>query len=158
MPIEVNEALSPIVVWKKEYRENSGGPGTFRGGLGQVMEVSSLDPAPFTLSAYYDRIEHPPRGREGGHDGAAGEVHLASGKKLRGKGQHTVPTGDRIIINMPGGGGLGDPAQRDIAAVAADVRLGLVTPEAARGAYRVVVAADGTVDPQATAALRAADQ
>jgi N-methylhydantoinase B len=157
MPIEVNEALSPLVVWKKEYRENSGGAGKFRGGLGQVMEVSSLDPAPFTLSAYYDRIDHPPRGREGGKEGGAGRVSLASGKMLRGKGQQTVPKGDRVIISMPGGGGLGDPRQRDIAAVADDVRLGLVTPDAARQDYGVVIATDGTVDRAATAMLRTAE-
>jgi N-methylhydantoinase B len=155
MPVEVNEALSPLVVWRKEYRADSGGPGEFRGGLGQVMEVSNLDPAPFTLSAYYDRIDHPARGREGGRNGGAGEVSLRSGKKLRGKGQQTVPKGDRVIIEMPGGGGLGDPAKRDIAAIERDLRLGLVTPEAAQRDYRVVVGADGTVDRPATAALRA---
>jgi len=56
MPVEVNEAISPIVIWKKEYRPDTGGAGQFRGGLGQVMEVGNLDPAPFALSAYYDRI------------------------------------------------------------------------------------------------------
>jgi N-methylhydantoinase B len=156
MPVEVNEALSPIVIWSKEYRRDSGGPGKFRGGLGQVMEVGSLDDAPFMLSAYFDRIEHPPRGRDGGKPGAAGEVSLASGRKLRGKGEQTVPRGDRVIIAMPGGGGLGDPRGRDVAAVASDVRLGLVSPEAARRDYAVVVAPNGTVDRAATAALRAA--
>jgi N-methylhydantoinase B len=154
MPIEVNEALSPIVVWKKEYRQDSGGPGKFRGGLGQVMEVGSLDTAPFAINAYYDRIEHPPHGREGGKDGAAGKVALASGPKLRGKGQQTVPIGDRVLIDMPGGGGLGHPWQRAVQAVASDVRAGFVSPEAARRDYGVVVAADGSVDRDATAALR----
>jgi N-methylhydantoinase B len=154
MPCEVNEALSPIVIWRKEYRQDSGGAGRFRGGLGQVMEVCCLDPAPFALSALYDRIDHPPRGRGGGRDGAAGSVVLASGRALRGKGQQTVPKGDRVIIGMPGGGGLGDPLQRDPLAVANDVRLGLVSPEAARESYGVAVTADGTVDRHATAALR----
>jgi len=156
MPCEVNEALSPIVIWRKEYRQDSGGAGRFRGGLGQVMEVGSLDPAPFTLSAFYDRIDHPPRGRDGGREGAAGSVVLGSGRTLRGKGQQTVPKGDRVIISMPGGGGLGDPLQRDPAAVAGDVRLGLVSPAAARASYGVAVTADGSVDHEATAALRAA--
>jgi len=155
MPVEVNEAISPIVIWKKEYRPDTGGAGQFRGGLGQVMEVGNLDPAPFALSAYYDRIDHPPRGREGGKDGGAGAVTLASGRKLRGKGQQTVPKGERVIIAMPGGGGLGDPRKRDAGAVAKDVRLGLVSPEAARRDYGVVVSADGTLDPAATAGLRA---
>jgi N-methylhydantoinase B len=154
MPVEVNEAISPIVIWKKEYRVDSGGAGQFRGGLGQVMEVASLDPAAFAISAYYDRIDHPPRGRDGGRDGAAGAVHLASGPKLRGKGQQTVPRGDRVVISMPGGGGLGHPWKRDIMAVANDVRLGLITAEGARRDYGVAFDADGQVDEAATASLR----
>ena len=86
VPIEVNEAVSPLVVWRKEYRQDSGGAGEFRGGLGQVMEVGTLDTAPFAISAYYDRIDHPAHGREGGHDGMAGTVHLASGPALARQG------------------------------------------------------------------------
>jgi N-methylhydantoinase B len=156
MPVEVNEAMSPIIVWKKEYRRDSGGAGRFRGGLGQVMEAGSLDAAPFAINAYYDRILHPPLGREGGKDGAAGKVTLGSGPKLRGKGQQTVPTGDRVVILMPGGGGLGNPWERDVGAVAQDVRLGFVSVEAAQADYGVVIAADGTLDAAATATLRAA--
>jgi N-methylhydantoinase B len=155
MPCEINEALSPIVIWRKQYRTDSGGAGRFRGGLGQVMEVGSLDAAPFAVSALYDRIDHPPRGREGGRDGGAGSVALGSGRKLRGKGQQTIPKGDRLVISMPGGGGLGDPLARDPAAVAADVRQGLVSPRAARESYGVAVGADGSVDHKETAALRA---
>ena len=155
MPIEVNEALSPIVVWKKEYREDSGGAGEFRGGLGQVMEVGTTDTAPWALSAYYDRIQFPPHGRNGGSDGKAGEVYLASGPRFRAKGVQTVPYRDRVIIASPGGGGRGNPRKRDIAAVAKDVLLGFVSLEAARDDYSVVVKADGTVDQEATATLRA---
>jgi N-methylhydantoinase B len=156
MPIEVNEALSPLVVWKKEYREDSGGAGQFRGGLGQVMEVGTTDTAPWALSAYYDRIQFPPHGREGGADGMAGEVYLASGPRFRAKGVQTVPQKDRVIIASPGGGGRGDPRKRDIAAVAKDVQLGFVSTEAARREYGVAVKPDGTVDHEATATLRAA--
>jgi N-methylhydantoinase B len=155
VPIEVNEAISPIVVWKKEYRQDSGGAGEFRGGLGQVMEVGTLDKAPFAISAYYDRIEHPARGREGGHDGVAGRVNLVSGKVLRGKGQQTVPQKDRVIIAMPGGGGLGNPRRRAIAAVADDVRQGFISPDAARRDYGVAVNDDGSVNESETAKLRA---
>ena len=115
VPIEVNEAVSPLLFWKKEYRQDSGGAGEFRGGLGQIMELSSLDDAPFSLSAYYDRVDHPPRGRDGGHNGANGVLTLGSGKKLRGMGVQTVPKNDRIIIRMPGGGGLGNPRKRPAA-------------------------------------------
>jgi len=156
MPIEVNEALSPIVVWKKEYRQDSGGSGEFRGGLGQVMEVGTTDTAPWGLSAYYDRIQFPPHGRNGGSDGMAGEVYLASGPRFRAKGLQTVPYRDRVIIASPGGGGRGDPRKRDIAAVAKDVQLGFVSVEAARRDYGVAFKADGTIDREATARLRAA--
>ena len=60
-PVEINEAIAPIVVWRKEYRRDSGGPGRFRGGLGQVMEVESLEGAPFAISSMFDRVEHPAR-------------------------------------------------------------------------------------------------
>jgi N-methylhydantoinase B len=155
VPIEVNETISPIVVWKKEYRQDSGGAGEFRGGLGQVMEVANLDDAPFAISAYYDRIDHPPRGRDGGRNGMAGRVTLQSGPKLRGMGQQTVPKGDRVIIAMPGGGGLGNPRQRAVASVADDVRQGFISAEAARRDYGVAVNDDGSVDEAETAKLRA---
>ncbi|MBV8512182.1 MAG: hypothetical protein JO289_18660 [Xanthobacteraceae bacterium] len=85
----------------------------------------------------------------------AGEVHLASGPRFRAKGLQTVPQDDRVIIASPGGGGRGNPRQRDIATVARDVRLGFVSPDVARRDYGVAVTADGTIDHTATAALRA---
>ncbi len=154
VPIEVTEALSPILVRRKEYRTDSGGPGEFRGGLGQVMEVATLDDAPFGISANYDRIDFPARGRDGGHNGKAGELVLESGRKLRGKGQQTVARDDVLSILMPGGGGLGDPLRRDPKRVAEDVKLGLVSAEAARADYAVVLREDGTLDEEATRIAR----
>ena len=154
VPVEVNETISPIVIWKKEYRQDSGGAGEFRGGLGQVMEVGTLDAAPFAISAYYDRIDHPPRGRDGGQDGMAGILALDSGKKLRGMGQQTIPQKDRLIISMPGGGGLGNPRKRAAASVADDVRQGFISSEAARRDYGVAVNDDGAIDEGETAKLR----
>src|SRR4029077_19682500 len=60
VPVEVTEALSPLLIRRKEYRTDSGGAGVSRGGLGQVMEVENLDGAPFAFNANYDRIDHPP--------------------------------------------------------------------------------------------------
>jgi N-methylhydantoinase B len=155
VPVEVTEAISPILIRRKEFRTDSGGAGEFRGGLGQVMEVSNLEDTPFAISAVYDRIDFPPRGRDGGKDGMAGVVRLASGTRLRGKGQQTVPKGDTLFIEMPGGGGLGDPRQRDARKVAEDVRLGLVTRGAAQADYGVVLHDDFSVDWDATRAARA---
>lgn len=154
VPVEVNETISPIVIWKKEYRQDSGGAGEFRGGLGQIMEVGTLDAAPFAISAYYDRIDHPPRGRDGGQNGMAGVLALESGKKLRGMGQQTIPQKDRLIISMPGGGGLGNPRKRAAASVADDVRQGFISAEAARRDYGVAVNDDGAIDEAETAKLR----
>jgi N-methylhydantoinase B len=81
------------------------------------------------LQAAFDRVLNPARGRNGGHDGERGSVSLKlAGKKLRGKGAQDIPAGERLIVHTPGGGGLGDPASRDAALVARDLRDGLVSP------------------------------
>jgi len=134
-PVEINEAISPIVFWRKEYRTDSGGAGKWRGGLGQVMEISNLEGAPFAMSSMFDRVTYPARGRAGGGNGARGRVRLASGEELRAKGRQTVPGGDRLILEMPGGGGYGDPHDRDPALIARDLRDELVTPQAAERDY-----------------------
>ncbi len=155
-PVEITEAMSPLLVWRKEYRVDSGGAGYHRGGLGQVMEVESQDDAPFAISANYDRIYFPPRGRDGGRDGWAGRLTLSSGGQLRGKGQQTIARGDRLVIEMPGGGGIGDPRQREPERVLEDVRIGMVSLVAAREEYGVVITPDHAIDQAATAALRGA--
>ena len=93
----------------------------------------------------------------GGETGPAGNVRLASGAQFEGKGTQTIPTGERVIIEMPGGGGLGDPKARDAEAVAADVSAGLVSVEAAglaEGLDQVALTAAGKVDGETTARLR----
>jgi len=155
VPVEVTEAMSPLLVRRKEYRTDSGGPGRWRGGLGQVMEVVNLDNAPFCISANYDRVLFPARGRGGGASGAAGILSLGSGDELKSKGQQTIPRGASVVIQMPGGGGIGDAFARPPAEVAEDVRLGLVSRAAARKDYGVVFNDDFTVDAIATARLRA---
>ena len=145
-PVEINETIAPITIWRKEYREDSGGPGRHRGGTGQVMEIGHVEGAPFAISAMFDRVEHAPRGRAEGRDGVTGRVRLGSGAELRGKGRQTVPAGDRLILEMPGGGGIGDPRGRAPAQVAADVRDGLVSADAARRDYGVEVKDDGSLE------------
>ena len=119
------------------------------------MEVGSREDAPFAIYAKFDRVENPPRGRGGGYNGASGELELASGKPLSSKGTQIVPAGDRLIVRMPGGGGLGDPAARDPQDVLDDVLDGYVSIESARDVYRVVIGPDSVVDEQATRILRA---
>jgi N-methylhydantoinase B len=156
VPVEITEALSPLLILRKEYRVDSGGAGFYRGGLGQVMEVVSQDHAPFAISANYDRIDYPARGRDGGRDGKAGILSVSSGEALRGKGQQTIARGAHLLIEMPGGGGLGDPFKRDPEKVLEDVRIGMVSIEAARADYGVAITPMLTIDAQATAALRGA--
>ncbi len=76
-------------------------------------------------------MANPPRGRDGGGDGAPGRVSLKSGAALRTKGFQVIPDGDRLVLELPGGGGTGNPAERDPAAVARDLRDGLVSPAGA---------------------------
>ena len=136
VPVEVTEADSPLVFWRKEFAADSGGPGTFRGGLGQIIEIGNSEDAPFTISAAtFDRMRNAPRGRDGGGKGAPGRARLASGHEYHDKSVHTIPEGERFIVELPGGGGLGDPHQRAPAAIAADLESGFVTPEGAARDY-----------------------
>lgn len=137
VPVEATEAITPLVIWRKELRPDSGGAGQYRGGLGQVMEVGSREAAAFGIFARFERVQHPARGRNGGGAGAPGRLSLASGATLKAKGLGVVPAGDRLIIEMPGGGGMGAPSERDPAAVRLDVRAGYVSAEAAERDYGV---------------------
>jgi N-methylhydantoinase B len=154
VPVEISEAITPIVVWRKELRTDSGGVGAQRGGLGQTMEITSREDAPFGIFASFERVLFPARGRDGAGAGATGELRLGSGENLRNKGFQTIPARERLIIEMPGGGGFGDPKARDPQVVASDVRLGLVSAEAAARDYGVVVGENGQVNSAATAKRR----
>jgi N-methylhydantoinase B len=154
MPVEATENVAPVIFWRKELRPDSGGPGRTRGGFGQIMEIGGKDDLEFACNAIFDRIGNPPKGRDGGMDGAAGRVELKSGAALRAKGFQIIPDGDRLVLSLPGGGGMGNPAERNPALVARDVRDGLVSAGSAGRDYRVAVTPDGAVDEAATARLR----
>ncbi|MBL8789792.1 MAG: hydantoinase B/oxoprolinase family protein [Rhizobiales bacterium] len=127
IPVEITEGQCPLWFREKQYLPGSGGDGEFRGGLGQRIVVENREAAPFAISAAtFDRIHNPAAGREGGKPGQLGAARLGSGKALPDKGLHIVPTGDALVVELPGGGGFGDPARRDPARVADDRRAGLV--------------------------------
>ncbi|MFV0298647.1 MAG: hydantoinase B/oxoprolinase family protein [Hyphomicrobiaceae bacterium] len=134
-PVEIFESMSNVVMWRKELDPDSGGAGTFRGGLGQIMELGSVLEEPFEVGNTFERIKFPPRGAMGGRDGRAGSVHMSPDKVLGERGMHKVPAGGTVIIRSPGGGGTGDPRQRDRAAVNADLENGYITEKAAREIY-----------------------
>lgn len=155
IPIEAAEAVSPLLFWRKEFRPDSGGAGQYRGGLGQTLEIASSCPGPIAVQAMFDRVHHPARGREGGKPGASGQVFsIARNQALSAKGQHPIPLDDVLRLELPGGGGFGEPRARSAATVAEDVAEGFVTAEAARDIYGVVLGEDGRADIAATAALR----
>jgi N-methylhydantoinase B len=137
MPVEATENVAPVIFWKKELRPDSAGAGRTRGGFGQIMEIGTKGEAEFAINAMFDRIANAPRGRDGGGDGAAGWAGLtdANGTPLRTKGFQIIPKGKRLLLKLPGGGGLGDPKQRDRGLVARDVADGLVSEEQAKAIY-----------------------
>ena len=126
MPVEATENVAPVVFWRKELRPGSGGAGRTRGGLGQVMEIGAKGDAECACNAIFDRVAHAPKGRDGGGDGAPGRVYLKSGRTLRTKGYQVIPAGDRLVLELPGGGGMGSAGERDPALKDLDRRNGLV--------------------------------
>lgn len=132
MPIEATENVGPVIIWRKELREGSGGAGAFRGGLGQNIEIEAAEGHTFRFSAMFDRLGHPAKGRDGGEAGAAGRVSLNDGTVLKGKGLQFVPEGKRLVLELPGGGGFGKPEDRPAAVVAHDLKHGYITAEQAK--------------------------
>lgn len=136
-PIEVIESVAPILVHQKELITDSGGPGRFRGGLGQRMVLELLAPA--RASLFVDRVKHPPLGLSGGEPAGPSGVRLRAGRPIPSKGRSQLEAGDVLVIDCAGGGGYGDPRERDRAAVVRDVEQGLVSAAAAAASYGVRV-------------------
>src|SRR5215831_9206380 len=155
IPIEATESVAPVVFYRREFRDGSGGPGQFRGGLGQVIELGGAGANPLALLCNFERVRHPARGRNGGEPGGAGQVSLRSGRPIRPKGRQTVPPRDAICLQLPGGGGFGDPRARDPDCVRDDVLDGLITADQAKRDYAVAIDANGAIDVAATERLRA---
>jgi N-methylhydantoinase B len=141
MPVEATENVAPVIFWKKELRPDSAGAGKTRGGFGQIMEIGAKSDAEFAVNAIFDRVANPPKGRDGGGQGAGGWVGLndPNGTVLRTKGFQVIPKGRRLLLKLPGGGGMGDPKARDPELVKRDVADGLITAHAARDVYGVEV-------------------
>jgi N-methylhydantoinase B len=146
-PIEVFESMSTVIVWRKEYRQDSGGAGRMRGGLGQVIEMENGIDEPFFFNCAFERVKFAPRGFESGLDGAAGYVGLKSGSRLPSKGRHFIPSGERVLIMSPGGGGIGDPLARDRALIEGDLRCELISAATARDVYGLRVERPGAPEP-----------
>ena len=125
-PVEINEAVAPLLFLKKEYNPGSGGKGKFNGGLGQVIEIKSAIDEDMDLLASFDRIKFPARGRSNGENGNAGQVSIKNKRKLNGKGTQVIKAGEILQIFTPGGGGLGDYSYRDKELIETDIENELI--------------------------------
>lgn len=135
MSVEATEQTGPITVWRKEFREGSGGAGKLRGGLGQVVEIKADEGHHFFIKAMFDRVKNPARGRFGGKAGEAGVVRLDDGTQMQPKGRQAVPHDRTLVLELPGGGGFGDPAERTQEDIQRDVALGYISSEQAKREY-----------------------
>ena len=158
-PLEILEAAYPVRFTKWALREDSGGAGRYRGGLGAIYEIALLE-ANADVFLFGERGKVAPRGIVGGGDAATNRFVYEQAD-----GEHTPPMvskmvgihitrGQKLRLETPGGGGYGNALDRPPEAVLADVTLGYVSAEVASDSYGVVIAADGTLDAGATAALR----
>ena len=134
-PIEIIESEFPTRIRRFELIPDSGGPGTYRGGLGFVREYEVLGP-PARLSVRTDHYQEPPRGMDGGKNGRLGALIINPGtpaeRRLPSRvGDILVQPGDIIRVERPGGGGLGDPKKRERDWLWSDIREGYVLPETA---------------------------
>jgi N-methylhydantoinase B len=147
IPVELQEASLPIRIEELSLRTDSGGAGTFRGGLGFRKTYRIL--APCMMQTNLDRTRCPPWGVRGGKEAVPGRFTLrkdASGERLpigKEKGLALAP-GDRVCVETGGGGGYGPPERRSLALIQRDLDAGYVSRAAAERDYGVKIGADGT--------------
>ena len=147
-PVEIFETRFPFVIESYRLLEDSGGPGKWRGGLGgeRILTVNAPE---VTVSALFNRTRLAPPGRAGGHDGAKAGIYVkrkddnefqtfsevfntTSEAKFSGV---TLKKEDQVRLVFPGGGGFGNPLERDHDAVYRDLDLGFITKQAAKSQY-----------------------
>jgi N-methylhydantoinase B len=136
MPVEAVEIVAPLLFTRKELRPDSGGAGRFRGGLGQTIGFKAANRKSLLINAMFDRVTVPASGRASGKNGALGQVRLRSGRPLAAKGLQEIPADDELILDLPGGGGYGEPRERAVDRVRADLRAGYITPDVAKSLYK----------------------
>jgi len=146
IPIELQESMYPYRVEEFCLRQDSGGPGKWRGGLGFDKQYVLL--APCELWANFDRIGCPPWGVQGAKAAKAGQVLIFKDGKQEAKLLYKtencpLQAGDRVRMATGGGGGYGSPSERPVELVQRDVIRGFVSLESARDDYGVVIEADG---------------
>ncbi|BDG59539.1 hydantoinase B/oxoprolinase family protein [Caldinitratiruptor microaerophilus] len=159
LPVEALELEYPLLIEHYGLIPDSGGPGRWRGGLGIRRDIRILG-RDVEFSSHADRQKFAPWGLEGGMPAKAGRFVINPGtpqerRLASGKVSHVrLAPGDVLSAQTPGGGGFGDPLEREPERVAQDVLERKVSVRAAREVYGVVVDAEGRLDLEATARLR----
>ncbi|MSO65342.1 MAG: hydantoinase B/oxoprolinase family protein [Alphaproteobacteria bacterium] len=155
--LETIENQSGVIVHEYDIRPDSGGPGQWRGGVGQAMTFEVLKDGSAVLVQGADRLRFPGWGVLGGRPAAPFRIVLNRGRtgerQLSKIDRLQANAGDFVTVMMPGGSGYGDPFLRDPELVRRDARFGFVSREGAERDYGVVIGAGG-VDVEATARLR----
>jgi len=139
---EINESLFPHIQWSRDYRTDSGGAGQWRGLCGSHYEKEVLTDA--KVYTYVVGKKYPMPGIAGGHDGEPNRLVIRYGSDDPFEVEHTadwvpISAGQRIMYDYGGGGGWGDPLDRDPQAVLDDVLDEYVSEEGARRDYGVVL-------------------
>src|SRR5687768_13007210 len=141
IPVELQESMYPYRIVEFSLRENSGGPGKFRGGLGYRKQYEILGHC--DLQAMFDRVKYPPWGVHGGKAGQSGQITVIkkSGDQeiLYKSKAYPLEPGDSIIVETGGGGGYGSPHERKRELLERDLRRGYVSVEAARRDYGIAI-------------------
>lgn len=155
--VEVDEQRYPILIHERTLIADSGGAGRQRGGLATRVTMEPRGAA-VTLTYGIEGKLNPPKGVRGGHNGeepAAWIEDLKTGERreIPVVGRYDLQSGEKVISITPGGGGYGDPFERDILAVLDDLRESRITAEAAAEHYGVIIN-NGTIDEKATAEIR----
>jgi len=160
-PVEIFESDTPLIVEKRELHIDSGGPGRLKGGLGRQVVFKVPDDAsaplpPVNLGIQAGRYRYPPEGLFGGMAGSRA-TFLVNGKPGNPYGLTRLLPGDVVTMDAAGGGGYGNPLEREIELVANDVLDGYVSLESARETYGVIINPETMeLDREATLACREA--
>ncbi|ACL38139.1 Hydantoinase B/oxoprolinase [Pseudarthrobacter chlorophenolicus A6] len=155
--VEVDEQRYPILVHERALVADTGGAGRQRGGLATRVTMEPRGES-VTLTYGIEGKINPPKGVRGGHDGAepsawVEDVKTGERREIPVVGRYDLQSGEKVVSITPGGGGYGDPLERDVLAVLDDYRESRVTLEAAAAHYGVVIT-DGAIDEAATAKTR----
>jgi N-methylhydantoinase B len=155
-PVEVQESYYPVLIDRHELRADSGGAGRHRGGLGVEMAVAGEQE--MFLNSQCQRTLMPPWGLHGGLEARPNDAFVlgpdGAKRSVVATSRHRIAPGEAVVILTGGGGGYGDPLERDAALVAHDVREGYVGAARAERDYGVVLTANGDLDTAATERLR----